>query len=225
MDITKSTYIDTLQRLRLVSSVTRNNCVDRMIFTVGDLERFADSNGRISIRGFSNRSILELQSVWDKVKKTGSNPVDSLNKPRNLVRILSEEEKSAISELENLFESTYLSGGSRKSDITFMSVDSIEGEHPVATPQTKTESIDPSSDRLKAQMKEEFVAELSEMHENYLRFVIKHHRRPSLMSNGDEQKLARWYEVVLKFEEDDSYKKIVGLIKEGSESLLKMTLK
>lgn len=199
MEITKSTYIDKLQRLKLISSTTRNNLIDRAIFTVQDLEQFIDHRGKISIRGLSTRSICELQAVCDKVFNSSSE--SSEKKPRKLVRILSNEEKSTISELQDLFASTYLGGCTIDKD----------------TSNSKAlRAEDPS--RIKARNDRKYKPGTSEgrqiFHEycsRYLGFLKNNERLPDALRGSNEKELTDWYGYVTleKDEYDDLVKSLI----------------
>jgi len=204
-----------------------------MIFTVKDLEKYVDHRGRISIKGFSVRSINELQNAWDKACEPKA-AVPS-NKPRRLVRILSQEEKNTISELESLFESTYLGGCSTSSDSSMVSIDSIKSEEiedPTKQTQVVEDDIEISSSEDTLIVEDEIEDEPSENklrvntchwisnYKKYLAFMVDNRRRPSLNAVGEELKLAQWFDAIISLEDSlaDDQANLVRTMREGAAS-------
>lgn len=198
MEITKDTYIDTLQRLKMVSSSTRNKCVDRAIFAIKDLEQFLDYRGKIVLRGFTDRSIIELQNAWDKA--CGSSAASSTNKPRRLTRILSQEEKSTISELEDLFESTYMGGCNvtQKEELDLL--------------------LQPTSFTLN-HVNSELV--FLQAFNSYLCFLRDKHRKPKIRADEEEYQLANWYHYILNNQDtlDNNYNGLVDTLKRCADTI------
>lgn len=188
MEITPNTYIDTLQRLKIVSSSTRNKCIDRAIFAIKDLEQYLDYRGRIVLRGFSDRSIIELQNAWDKANGSSA-ASSSANKPRRLTRILSQEEKSTISELEDLFENTYMGGCTVEGDNKPVSHNTIAIQK--KTIVVEEPSIAPVSNLDRVKDLNDFLVKLTN-------FLNKNPKKPSLQSEGEELELATRFEYMIK---------------------------
>lgn len=112
---------------RLISVTTRNNCVDRAIFTVGDLAKYVDVWGKVVIRGMSQRSLLELQKVWDQANALPSTTTNhSVPGKRKLVRVISKEEQDTIDELTELYQSAYLGGNTNTTDSSFIAIEALE---------------------------------------------------------------------------------------------------
>lgn len=182
MIITKQTIIDELVKNRLISSLTRDKCISRFIFRVGDLDSYIDDYGMLNIKGFSTRSISELREVLDKVSIAQPLRSSTDNKPRKLVRILTAEEKETISELEDLFESSFL--GNKKSD--------SKEEHSLI--EIGKIDLKPVEEEIEIGL-----SEIIEKGQAVLTFYEEHGRFPRLASIGEERKLALWLDEAERF--------------------------